>query len=148
MSDKGDDFYLRLRERMARWLEEKGPTHEYADYLLFAPDLFHLLLKLSRDERIPAKEKAKLVAAIAYFISPIDLVPEALLGPAGYVDDLALAAYVLNGLVNAGHGDIAREHWGGRDDLLDVLQRVLAVADRMLGKGMWRRLKGVVGGRG
>jgi uncharacterized membrane protein YkvA (DUF1232 family) len=35
-----------------------------------------------------------------YFISPVDLVPEALTGPFGYVDNIAVAAYVLNGTIN------------------------------------------------
>lgn len=147
MAQSYEDFYLRLRTQIDSWLREKGPGNAHAGIVLFAPDLFHLLLKLSLDPRIPRAQKLKLGAAIAYFVSPVDLVPEALLGPAGYVDDIALAAYVLNGLVNAGHGEIAREHWAGSEDLLDVLQRVLAVADRMLGSGMWRRVKAVVGKR-
>ncbi len=51
---------------------------------MFAPDLLHLLCKLTIDEDVPVKERAKLAAAIAYFISPIDLVPEAIVGIIGY----------------------------------------------------------------
>ena len=32
---------------------------------------------------------------LSFFISPIDFLPEALLGPLGYLDDLALTCYVL-----------------------------------------------------
>ncbi|HWO14708.1 MAG TPA: YkvA family protein [Polyangiaceae bacterium] len=143
MSDtqRHEDFYQALRARIASWLESKGAGFKHAQILLLAPDLFHLLTRLLLDRRIPAAEKATLGAAVAYFLSPVDLLPEALLGPAGYVDDIALAAYALSRLINAGHGAVAKELWAGDGDLLDVIQRVLEVADEMLGSGLWERLK-------
>ena len=38
--------------------------------------------------------------AVVYYISPFDLLPEALLGPIGYLDDLVFAVYVLNRLLS------------------------------------------------
>jgi uncharacterized membrane protein YkvA (DUF1232 family) len=136
-----EDFYQTLRSRIASWLESKGRGFKHAQLLLLAPDLFHLLARLMFDPRIPGVEKAKLGAALAYFISPIDLLPEAMLGPGGYVDDVALAAFALHGLINAGHGDVAKELWAGDDDLLEVIRRVLEVADEMVGTGLWERLR-------
>lgn len=140
-SERHEDFYQLLRARIASWLESKGKGFKHAQILLLAPDLFHLLARLVLDRRIPNSEKATLGAAIAYFLSPIDVLPEALLGPAGYVDDVALAAFVLSRLINAGHGAVAKELWAGDDDLLDAIRRVLEVADEMVGSGLWERLK-------
>lgn len=142
MSDsrQHEDFYQALRARIASWLQSKGAGFKHAQILLLAPDLFHLLARLLLDRRIPSAEKAALGAAVAYFISPVDLLPEALLGPAGYVDDVALAAYVLSRLVNAGHGAVARELWAGDGDLFEVIRRILEVADEMVGSGLWERL--------
>lgn len=140
-TERYEDFYQVLRARIATWLESKGAGFKHAQILLLAPDLFHLLTRLLLDRRIPASEKAALGATIAYFLSPVDLLPEALLGPAGYVDDVALAAYALSRLINAGHGAVAKELWAGDDDLLEVIQRVLEVADEMVGSGLWERLK-------
>lgn len=36
-----------------------------------------------------------ILAAIAYLISPIDIIPEALLGPLGLADDAAVLAYLI-----------------------------------------------------
>jgi uncharacterized membrane protein YkvA (DUF1232 family) len=143
MSDNAqhEDFYQAMRARIAGWLGSKGAGFKHAQILLLAPDLFHLLTRLLLDRRIPAAEKATLGATIAYFLSPMDLIPEALLGPAGYVDDIALAAYALSRLVNAGHGAVAKELWAGDGDLLETIQRVLEVADEMVGSGLWERLK-------
>ena len=139
--DAREDFYQALRARITQWLEGKGKGFRHAQLLLLAPDLFHLLTRLVLDPRIPVSEKAGLGAALAYFISPIDLLPEAFLGPAGYVDDVALAAYALHRLINAGHGEVAKELWAGDGDLLDAIQQILQVADQALGSGVWERLK-------
>ena len=140
-SESHEDFYQALRARIAQWLEGKGKGFRHAQLLLLAPDLFHLLTRLMLDRRIPVSEKAGLGAALAYFLSPIDLLPEAFLGPAGYVDDVALAAYALHRLINAGHGEVAKELWAGDGDLLEAIQQVLQVADQALGSGVWERLK-------
>lgn len=137
-----EDFYRKIRNKMHKWLDSKeGKYHKFADVLMFAPDLFHLLCKLSLDSRVSTSNKAKLVGAIAYFISPVDLIPEVLLGPAGYVDDIAVAAYVLNGIVNDSDPEIVKDHWVGDEDVLKVIQQILQVSDNMVGSGLWNKLK-------
>ncbi|MEY2935300.1 MAG: hypothetical protein RL033_6049 [Pseudomonadota bacterium] len=136
-----EDFYQALRARITDWLASKGKGFKHAQLLLLAPDLFHLLTRLMLDSRIPTAEKAGLGAALAYFLSPIDLLPEALLGPVGYIDDVALAAYAISRLINAGHGAVAKELWAGDGDLLASVQRILEVADQAIGTGVWERVK-------
>jgi len=139
MNKEQNDFYKKMRRQISSYLQKKN--FKYSDVLLLAPDFFHLLIKLSLDERVPRDKKIKLVAAIAYFISPIDLLPEMFLGPIGYMDDIAVAAYVLNDFVNTGDMDILYEHWAGQGDVLANVQNVLTVADKYLGQGLWNRLK-------
>lgn len=145
MSKESEDFYQRLRRRMHEWLESpEGRDHQWAEYLMFAPDLFHLLCKLSVDPDVGKADKGKLVAAIAYFISPIDLIPEAIVGPAGYLDDIALAAYVLHGMINHTDPEVLRRHWAGSDDVLVVIRKVLASADKMMSVKVLDKLKRVL----
>lgn len=40
------------------------------------------------------------IFTIAYIASPIDLIPEGLLGPLGFADDAALVAYLLKRIIN------------------------------------------------
>ena len=135
------DFYQQLRGRIKEWETKEGTDHTWAEYILLAPDLFHLLCKLALDKEVEPMEKAKLAAAIAYFVSPIDIIPEALLGPVGYVDDIALAAYVLNSIITNSSEETVLRHWAGEQDLLTVLKDILDVADRMVGSGLWKKLK-------
>jgi len=143
--EKELDFYGKLRMRIVNWLEtETGRKNKWAEYLLLVPDFFYLLIKLATDEDVPSNEKAKLILAIAYFISPIDLLPEAFLGPLGYLDDLALSAYVLNGIINKVSPEIVQKYWIGDGDVLLLIKGVLAKADEMIGSGLWEKIKKVV----
>jgi len=142
MAEQNADFYQKLREEFRDWAKtEEGQSNKFAEYLLCAPDLFHLLCKLTFDSRVPTLEKAKLAGAIAYFVSPVDLIPEAILGPVGYVDDIALAAIVLNNLVNKTEQGVIQEHWAGDGDVLNLIKEIIEAADEMLGSGLWRKLK-------
>jgi uncharacterized membrane protein YkvA (DUF1232 family) len=143
MDEEHLDFYRRLRGRVEEWAGGAGQLHRHLDILLAAPDFFYLLLKLSGDPDVPKQEKVKLLAAIIYFVTPLDLFPEALFGPVGYLDDTALAAYVLSGLVNRTDPEVVRRHWAGSGDVLEVIQRVLDVANSMIGSGLWKRLRGI-----
>ena len=145
MTDQDTGYYQELRNKFKSWIKtDEGKDHKWSEYLLAAPDLFHLLCKLSIDKDVPVKEKAKLAGVIAYFVSPIDLVPEAIVGPIGYIDDISLAAYVLNQILNNTDPEIIKRHWAGEGDVLELIQRILGKADEMIGSGLWAKLKNMI----
>jgi uncharacterized membrane protein YkvA (DUF1232 family) len=139
------DFYLQLRDKVQNWFDKNATKKpDYANYILMVPDFFYLLVKLTMDDRIAAIDKAKFAGVLAYFFSPIDFLPEALLGPIGYLDDLMLACYVLNLYVNQQDEtgkEVVRELWPGDQDVLDTIQSILKKADEWLGSGLWNRIK-------
>lgn len=141
MEEEEKDFYERLRGNISNWANtEKGRKYTWTRYLLIAPDLFHVLCKCILDERVPILEKTKLSLAVAYFITPLDLFPEAIMGPVGYIDDVALAAYTLSILVNNIDPHIISRHWAGDEDILVTVGRILADAEAMITSGMWKKL--------
>ena len=142
MSDKESDFYKKIRKKVMTWVEGKeGSSNQWAKYIIWAPDLFYLMWKLSTDPEVPKSERMKLLAAIAYFISPIDLIPEGLLGPFGFADDIVLAAYVLNGLMSKTDPQIVQKHWVGDDDVLEVIKKIILISDKLVGEKIIRKLK-------
>jgi uncharacterized membrane protein YkvA (DUF1232 family) len=146
MLDRHEDYYQRLRGQIRDWLQsDEGKSHQWAEYLLFAPDLFHLLWKLSLDPEVAASQKVKLAGVIAYFISPLDLIPEGIVGPVGYLDDIALTAYILHSMINHTDPEVLRRHWAGEIDVLEVIRRILAVIDKMMSSSVIRKLKRLVG---
>jgi uncharacterized membrane protein YkvA (DUF1232 family) len=50
---------------------------------------------LMSDRRVPAKHKLIPAAAIAYLVSPIDLLPELAIFGVGYIDDVAILLLAL-----------------------------------------------------
>lgn len=138
---KERDFYTRLRRTVRIWGGgDQSRTNQYADLILAGPDLFILLARLSRDGRVSRMDRTKLAGAAAYFVNPLDFVPELLLGPAGLVDDIALSAFVLHDVLESTDPAIVREHWEGDIDVLELVRQILAVADTMVGGRIWRRL--------
>ena len=69
---------------------------------------------------------------LGYALSPIDLLPELLLGPIGLLDDLVVVGAALSRVINRVHPDIVNSHWSGRGDALDAIRRGN-------GNGMWGR---------
>jgi uncharacterized membrane protein YkvA (DUF1232 family) len=91
------------------------------------PNLVRLFRGLLRDHRVPRGSKLLLGAAIAWFVSPIDLVPEFIpvLGP---LDDAVVAALVLRHVVRKAGRDVVAEHWAGDERTLGLLLRVARAA--------------------
>ncbi|MBN1154972.1 DUF1232 domain-containing protein [candidate division KSB1 bacterium] len=142
MNNQYDDFYTRLREKIRKWAESKqGHDYKWSEYILLAPDLVHLMIKLLIDAEVPTSLKSKIAFALAYFILPLDIIPEALTGPVGYIDDIALSAYVLSSVLNNLDPMIVRRYWAGDEDILNIVQRILLTAEDMIGKGIWQKLK-------
>lgn len=140
---KENDFYQELRERIRTWERDKGPHHKWFEYVILTPDLFHLLVKLTLDSDVPVRYKALLAFGVAYFMSPVDLIPD-FIPVAGFLDDIAVAAFVLNTLLNNINPEIVRRHWAGEDDILEIVRRVIQAADDMIGKGMYRRIERLI----
>ncbi len=139
-------FYDRLRGSIRRYVENKGSVlGKTADFLLLVPDVFILLWRLTRDSRVTGKDKILLGTAIAYYISPFDLIPEALVGPIGYLDDLVFGVYVLNRMLTTTDPAVLRDHWSGSDDVLATIQRVLIAADSLVGSRMVGKIKKMMG---
>ncbi|MGJ7921897.1 YkvA family protein [Neobacillus sp. LXY-4] len=146
MLEHEQDFYQNFRKKMKYWEKnEDGRANKYVEFLMFGPDLFHLLCKLTVDDNVSVTDKAKLGAAIAYFISPVDFIPEVLVGPVGYIDDIAVAAYVLNSMINKADPEIVKKHWAGEGDVLEIIKKIIATADQMVGSGIMKKIKGKFG---
>ncbi len=136
------DFYQRIRAQISAWIGSKASRqNRWTEYILLAPDLFHLLCKLMVDPEVPSAKKIKVAAIIAYFISPVDFIPEGFIGPLGYLDDIALTAYLLNDLINEVNPQVVLRNWAGDRDVLLLVKNILLNADKMFGSGLWRKMR-------
>lgn len=100
------------------------------------PDLARLVARLVTDPVLPRAAKIALGAAAVYLLSPFDLVPD-FIPIAGWVDDLLLAAVVLDGVLNWVDRALVLRYWPGSPGSLDTLARTA----RVLALWVPRRLK-------
>jgi uncharacterized membrane protein YkvA (DUF1232 family) len=138
--------YDRLRRRVLAAVERRGGrlSADAVRVLLLVPDIFLLLVRLVLDKEVPPATRTLIGSVLAYFVLPLDLLPEGLLGGAGLLDDMVLATAVL---ARAFGGELeahARRHWSGPEDLRVVLREVTASAHRLLSGRTRRQLKAML----
>ena len=107
-----------------------------------------LVLRLTFDKDVPKESRALLGSALAYFVLPVDFLPEAFMGPAGFMDDLVLALMVLSQAFGDDLEPYAAKHWSGARSIRQTLQDILGAAHSLLGHDLFEKLKNLLKRRG
>lgn len=143
-------FYDRLRRGALDAATGRLPRvgRPVIEALLLVPDIFILLVRLLLDPEVPARSRALIGGALAYFLLPVDLLPEALVGFGGFVDDLVIASAVLGQALGDGLEPFAERYWSGDRKLREVLRDVAASASVLLGRDLYGRLRSALAKRG
>lgn len=143
-------FYDRLRTRIRRYVQSHGGRlgQGAVEALLLVPDVFIFLVRISLDKSVPKKTRILVVSALAYFVLPADFLPEILLGPTGYLDDLVLGLAVLAQAFGRDLEPLAAKHWSGSKSIRRVLRDVLESAHKLVGSNVYDRLKGFLRSQG
>jgi len=131
---------VRLRPQGPR----RGAKRTLVETMRQIPHYLRLLGGLFTDRRVSVLDKVLVGAAIAYVISPFDLIPD-VVPFLGQVDDVFLITTALQRLIaNAGR-PVLLDHWhGDRAALSDLrIDQVVAAATFFLPLGMRRKLKRV-----
>src|SRR5437762_12504384 len=100
------------------------------------PDIARTVARLAADPILPTAAKVALAAAVVYLLSPIDLIPD-FIPVVGILDDVLVAAIVVDGLLNYVDRGLVLKYWPGD---ARSLQRVASVA-RWLAVWVPRRVK-------
>lgn len=111
-------------------------------YVRQLPAYLRLLGGLLVDKRVALFDKLLVGGAIAYIVSPIDLIPD-FIPFFGEIDDLFLLVLALQHLVDNAGRKVVLDHWtGDPNDLADLnLKSALAAAAFFLPKRIRRRLR-------
>lgn len=104
---------------------------------MFLPNMLVLLARLVKDSRVPTAEKALLIGAIIYVISPLDLIPD-VFPFIGQVDDLYVVALVVLRLINRTDESVVRQHWSGDGDIVALADSIASIAPKFLPKRVSR----------
>jgi uncharacterized membrane protein YkvA (DUF1232 family) len=113
------------------------------DLLLILPRLARMIASLLGDRDVPLAAKVALGALALYLASPVDLIPDAI-PVLGYLDDLLVAAIVVDGLLSFVDRSLLLRYWPGSPASLDA---AAAVARRLAGWVPSRIKARIVGSR-
>jgi uncharacterized membrane protein YkvA (DUF1232 family) len=95
------------------------------------PHMAKLMIRLLRDPRVPRRTKLVVGAAVAYVISPIDLIPD-FIPVIGLADDILLMTFAINHMVEVAGEEVVLEHWDGSRDLLELIRSILEIASDLV----------------
>jgi uncharacterized membrane protein YkvA (DUF1232 family) len=142
-------FYDRLRGRVVGAAGSRSPLGRNAvEVLLLVPDVFVLLVRLAFDREVPAESRRLIVGALAYYLLPVDLMPEAFLGGVGFLDDVVLASAVLSHTLGGNLEHLAGRYWSGSHGLRTTVHGIAAAAHSVLGARVHERVRRFLAARG
>ena len=118
--------------------ERQRAQTDLKEYLWLAPRLIQLVYRLMRDPRVPTRAKATLFVLAAYLATPIDIIPDFIPG-LGQLDDLIIAAFALDQILNRVPDEVVREHWEGDEDILQLTRDILDIATAFVPKWLKNR---------
>ena len=90
---------------------------------LLVPSLARLLARLARDETLPLRVRARIYAAIAYNVQPINLIPD-FVPVVGMVDNVVVILWALHSTVRAAGREAIARNWTGTPEGLATLFRL------------------------
>jgi len=141
MEEREKEYIEKLRSHISSWLE-RNPQNDYKwkEYIVAAPDLFELLCKLEEESELSQTQKGNLEIAINYFISPFDIIPEAVIGPLGYVDDVSVAANALKESFPSVDREKVKKLWTGAGDVFELVDRIYNDIPEMIDASIWEHI--------
>ena len=142
--DNLNRYYENLATKVAGWDQKIGharkrhallrvfPVDQLVGLVLVVPAVVHLLISLVNDDQVSRKTRYKIYLALGYFLFPLDLIPEAVVGPIGYIDDVVIALRLIDTILNGDNEqEIARigELWQRSPEELDKLRTLVRNLD-------------------
>jgi len=115
MENEFKDFYDVLSDNLESY------QGEYASFIDHGPYLFKLLTEVLNDEKVDQDLRLEISAAIAYYVVPMDVIPEQVYGPYGYIDDIFITVYVIRKIEEDFGYEFLEKYWEGTGDLDNVV---------------------------
>ncbi len=107
---------------------------EFSNIIHQSPAFYRLMVRLLDDRDLPKQVSQLVIAAIAYFILPADVIPEDKYGALGYIDDIFLCALVADRVMKeTGSEDILIRNWDGEGPIVPLIRDILEREKELIG---------------
>ncbi|NUN08762.1 MAG: DUF1232 domain-containing protein [Ignavibacteriaceae bacterium] len=142
MNNERTAYYNSLVNEIEDWERQgKLAKHKWGDKVKLAPAFFRLLCELEEDPVMADTSAEILRGGIKYFISDVDFLPESLVGISGYLDDIIVAAFVVNEVAREADPEYVRMYWDEKADLFMTINELLTEIDAILGTSLWNKIR-------
>lgn len=121
------DFIEALEKQVA---EYRGTWREVVS---LAPAYAALMLHLLKDPRMSREHRLLADAALAYLVSPNDVIPEDEVGAYGYLDDIFCCAFVATRIAEELSWEALEEGWTGTGSARESSEQLLGREQELLG---------------
>lgn len=131
-----------IRRARSRRTPRRGAKRTVMGAIALIPSYLRLLRGLLFDPRVSRLDKILVAGAIAYVVSPIDLIPD-FIPFIGQVDDIYLVVMALQRLISRAGAEVLEEHWDGdpRELTPSALRHTFLAAAFFLPRRMRSRLR-------
>lgn len=116
------DKYTATRDKMVENVPDK--YQKVVEYALMVPDIISLMYRLFKDKRVKLDVKIKVAGILAYLASPIDIMPD-FIPMVGKVDDVAIAFFGLNSIINEIPEEIILQNWQGKENIIVTVREAV-----------------------
>ena len=122
--------------------DRRPPRGVMVEALLALPNLARLTWGMLLDSRVAFFDKALVVGAIVYLVSPLDLVPD-FVPFFGQIDDVVMLMIAMRRLLGRAPAEVVAAHWHGAPAWLrsTTLHRVIGALSWLPPLGKGRRVK-------
>lgn len=124
------DGYTKIRHKVMDKVPDKH--NNLVKYAMVLPDMVALLYRLFLDKRVSGKTKVLVGGILTYLASPIDLLPD-FIPFIGKIDDVAIAFYGLNVVINDIPEYIILENWQGEENIITIVQEGVKYISKIAG---------------
>lgn len=125
-----DNEFKNYINRLKEDLDSYKNMNEFIDY---RQEMYNLLTDILDGENAERESRLKICAAIAYFVTPFDIIPRQVYGPHGFIDDIYVFSYVINDLSEYLGWKPLEEAWRGNEELKTVLDKCQLKSKEILG---------------
>jgi uncharacterized membrane protein YkvA (DUF1232 family) len=108
-------------------MDKEQAKSKLLEFINLIPAFVKLMYQLIKEPRVSLSDKAILGAAIAYVISPVDLIPD-FIPFLGQIDDAYLVAIALQRLINSAGPEVLKEYWEEDMSVFNTLQNAIEAA--------------------
>ncbi|MCK4668124.1 DUF1232 domain-containing protein [Candidatus Dependentiae bacterium] len=134
-------YQRNLNKELRHLSRGAGKDYKWKGYIDPIPQLFELLINILVSETTPTATRVRIIVALSYLLTPVDVIPEEVYGLEGYIDDFSVLILTLNSIKNNFSKRIIRKNWNGKSDIIEFIETSVEKTPLFLNKNVLREFK-------